>query len=168
MVDGRATLLPDRVGFRYLAQLVLRPEKDHDVLHLATSGSVPTESSGELVDRRALASYRRRVRELRALLDSGRISLEVAERHRRELAALTSALRSAVGLSGRTRSFPGNDERARTAVRKALMRAIDNITAAEPELGAHLRTSVVTGATCRYSTAPGWDLTVFQEDQPRS
>jgi tetratricopeptide (TPR) repeat protein len=164
VVDARATVLPDRVGFQYLAQLVARPDKDCDVLDLATAGVLPTEHSDEVVDGRALTSYRRRVAELSELLNDGRISPEAAERHRRELVVLTAALRSAVGLGGRTRSFPGNDERARTAVRKALMRAIDTITSAEPELGAHLRARVVTGVTCRYSSAPDWDLRVLRDE----
>lgn len=164
VVDGRATLMPDLVGFRYLAQLVGQPDKDCDVLDLATRGLLPSEHSDELVDERALGSYRRRARELTELLN-GCHSPEAAERHRRELAGLTAVLRSAIGLGGRPRSFPGNDERARTAVRKALMRAIDAIASAEPELGAILRARVVTGVACRYSSAQGWDLRVLRDDQ---
>lgn len=103
VVDGKATVLPDRVGFRYLVQLVSRPGTDCEVLELARSGP------------------------------------------------------SASGTA---------DERARTAVRKALMRAIDALESEEPELGAHLRSNVATGVTCTYSSAPGWDLTVLSEWQP--
>lgn len=168
VVEGRATVLPDRVGLRYLAQLVAHPDRECDVLDLATGGLARTELSGELIDGRALASYRRRVRELSELLANDRLSPRESERYHGELAALTAALRSAVGLSGRTRSFPGNSERARTAVRKALMRAVDTIACAEPALGAHLRASVVTGVACRYVSVPGWDLRVVGDGQSPS
>jgi hypothetical protein len=76
-----------------------------------------------------------------------------------EFVSLTTALRSSVGLGGRARAFPDNNERARTAVRKALVRAVAAIETVEPDLGLHLRTSLVTGTTCRYSPAPGWSVT---------
>jgi hypothetical protein len=43
-------------------------------------------------------------------------------------------------------------------VRKALVRAVAAVEAVEPDLGHHLRTSVVTGVTCRYSPSPGWKV----------
>jgi hypothetical protein len=91
----------------------------------------------------------------------GRDDIEpsVADRYQQELVTLTAALRSSVGLGGRPRGFPDNDERARTAVRKALMRALSAVEAVEPDLGHHLRASLVTGIRCRYSPAPGWNVT---------
>lgn len=59
--------------------------------------------------------------------------------------------RQATGARGRTRGFPDPHERARTAVGKAIKPAIDEIEAADPELGAFLASSVTTGGTCRYS-----------------
>ncbi len=82
-----------------------------------------------------------------------------ADRYRKEMTELTAALQSSVGLSGRSRVFPGNEERARTAVRKALMRAVETIESVEPQLGEHLRSSLLTGITCRYSPAPEWNIT---------
>jgi tetratricopeptide (TPR) repeat protein len=165
VVDGRATVLPDRVGFRYLAELVSRPGQGCDVLELATSGLFGSSLADPVADQQALASYRRRARQLAQLIASEDVSSQYADRYRKELTELTRALRSTIGLSGRTRVFPDNDERARTAVRKALMRAIDSIEAAEAELGCHLRSSVVTGIACCYSPTPGWDVKV-QRDGP--
>jgi hypothetical protein len=59
--------------------------------------------------------------------------------------------RAAIGLGGRSRSFPADDERARSGVTKAIRRALDEITAASPALGAHFRETIVTGLSCRYT-----------------
>ena len=83
----------------------------------------------------------------------------LADDYRRELAALTAVLDSSTGLGGRSRAFPDDNQRARTAVRKALVRAVAAVESVEPDLGHHLRTSVATGVTCRYSPAPGWKVT---------
>ncbi len=129
------------------------------MLSLASGGLLRASRSDALTDERALSSYRRRSRELNTLLGRDDLEASVANRYRRELATLTDVLRSSVGLGGRARTFPHDNERARTAVRKALMRALTAIEAVEPDLGLHLRTSLVTGITCRYSPAPGWNVT---------
>ena len=63
----------------------------------------------------------------------------------------------------RTRAdFVDRTERARTAVRKAIKRAIDEIDAADPVIGQLLRSSISTGATCVYVPDPNapvrWSL----------
>ena len=50
----------------------------------------------------------------------------------------------------RIRSFADAPERARTAVRKALKRAIKEVAAANPAVGRHLAARVETGAVCCY------------------
>ena len=167
-VDGRATLLPDRVGFSYLVELIVRPGRDVDVLSLASDGMLQASRSDALADESALSSYRRRVRELNSYLGRDDLEASVANRYRQELATLTTVLRSSVGLGGRARTFPDDSERARTAVRKALMRAVTAIEGVEPDLGLHLRTSLVTGTTCRYSPAPGWNVTADARDSDRT
>jgi hypothetical protein len=160
-VENRTTLVPDRVGFGYLAELVARPGRDVDVVSLAAPASpAPGDRPDAVLDADALRTYRRRARDLTAALSRSDLSPAEEDRHQRELATLTSTLSSATGLGGRVRTFPGIHERARTAVRKALVRAIDEISAAEPELGRHLQASVETGATCRYTPGPGWILTM--------
>jgi hypothetical protein len=49
------------------------------------------------------------------------------------------------------RSFSGPEERARTAVRKAITRALDEVSATDPEAGGLLRASIRTGYTCCYA-----------------
>jgi tetratricopeptide (TPR) repeat protein len=159
VVDGRTTLLPARVGLTYLAALIVRPGQDTDALHLASDGSVGASPADAVADPAALESYRRRARELSAMISSSEPDSPRAERYRQELEAVADALRSSTGLGGRTRSFPDNNERARTAVRKGLMRAVLAIEAVEPDLAHHLRSSLVTGTTCCYSPTPGWNVT---------
>ncbi len=158
VVDGRSTLLPNLVGFGYLAHLISHPRRHVEVLDLASGGLIRLSAGDVVADASALASYRRRVRELTDLIERPTLPPSTAEAYRAELATLTETLRSAVGLGGRSRSFPHNGERARTAVRKAIVRAVSMIGAAEPELGHHLDSSVETGTTCCYSPAPGWSV----------
>ena len=77
---------------------------------------------------------------------------------RAELDALVDELEAATGLGGRARQFGRPSERARTAVRKALKRAIDEIDAADHQIGELLRSSIVTGSACAYS--PDADVVV--------
>jgi hypothetical protein len=159
VVDGQATLVPHRVGFAYLTELIARPGRDLDVVGLASDGVMTTPPSDVVADGPALESYRVRVRELTTLLDRDDLRSSRADHYRRELADLTAVLRSSTGLGGRARPFPDDNQRARTAVRKALMRAVRTIEDVEPDLGHHLRTSLTTGVTCRYSPSRGWNVT---------
>ena len=73
---------------------------------------------------------------------------------RAELDALVDELESATGLGGRPRHFPDQGERARTAARKAIKRAIDAVDDVEPALADLLRTTISTGAACAYHPDP--------------
>jgi hypothetical protein len=52
------------------------------------------------------------------------------------------------------RHFTNNAERARTAVRKAIKRAIDKIDRVDATIGRHLHSSVTTGSVCSYAPDP--------------
>ena len=71
----------------------------------------------------------------------------------READALADELGRSTGALGRTRDFPGPAERARTAVRKAIKRAVDAVAEADPAIGAELRATVTTGCSCCYTPA---------------
>jgi tetratricopeptide (TPR) repeat protein len=159
-VDGRSTLFADRVGMSYLAQLVGKPRQEVDVFALVANGRLPREPDEPILDDEALRQYRQRVRELRSLLERGTASREESERYRTELQTLTEGLRTVTRLGGRSRSFVGSHERARTAVRKALVRAVDVIAGAEPGLGDHFVKAISTGASCRYTPDPRWSVTI--------
>jgi tetratricopeptide (TPR) repeat protein len=167
-VDGRSTILPDRVGLAYLAELLAHPGQELDAMAIASHVSIDPPASAEpILDDSALSAYRRRVRELTLLLERTDLSSIQVKQHRRELAALTATLRSATGMHGRSRAFPGNHERARTAVRKAIVRALASIHIADPELGEHLRRNVVTGASCRYLPDSGWSINRAENERNR-
>jgi hypothetical protein len=143
---GRRIDLPDLVGLRYLARLLAQPGRELTAVELADAAVV--DNRHELLDGVAVAAYRQRIRDLAvAIEDADPIK---AERLRAERSAIVGELAGAVGLGGRMRGFASSPERARTAVRKALTRAVDAITAADPVLGGELRAAVGTGAVCRY------------------
>jgi tetratricopeptide (TPR) repeat protein len=145
--DAVATV-DDRVGLRYLAVLVAAPERGVPVLGLVLEGAeAPADLRDSLMDARALAAVRGRIAALR------NVESPSAE-DRRELAALVRELARATGFAGRLRRFADAPERARTAVRKALKRAIDDVTAANPAVGHHLAGRIETGTVCCYHRAP--------------
>src|SRR5262249_42265920 len=98
------------------------------------------------------AAYAARVQELLAELGDARDGADIgrAERLQLELDALMEELERTTGLGGRARAFAGPAERARTAVRKAIKRALDEIEAADAASGAGLRAGTRTGHTCCY------------------
>ncbi len=146
-VDGRVTLLGGRIGTTYLAALLAAPSADVHVLQLVfgVDTTVNRTSLGQpVLDQHALRDLEKRVSELETAGDVD------------ELEAIRATLRSATGRRGRPRDFPTDQERARTAVRKALRRAIESIARTEPAFAEHLSRQVTTGYTCRYDSAPGW------------
>ena len=136
---------PDLIGMRYLARLVAAPNQDIPALALVVDQGTSLTMSGrqEVLDGSAMAALRARIRELR---EQPVCSADEQE----ELEALTRELALASGLGGRSRTFADMPERARTAVRKALKRAIEQITTAHPVIGQHLAAAIETGTVCRY------------------
>lgn len=71
-----------------------------------------------------------------------------------EVHAITAQLRGARGRNGSSRRFADVDERARTAVRKAIKRAIDELAEVHPQAAAYLERRVTTGTMCRFTQEP--------------
>ncbi|MCW2755830.1 MAG: hypothetical protein JWQ32_3241 [Marmoricola sp.] len=162
-IGSQATAVPALRGFGYLRELVRRPRCEISALDLAGGGGpVVVESGlGELTDRRALAAYRERLRDLddelaeaEAWADEGRATATRAERQ-----ALLDELGRAAGLGGRPRTTGSSEERARVAVKKAITAAIDRIATIDADLAAHLRSAVRTGLACSYEPDPAVRLT---------
>ncbi|GAB3980390.1 hypothetical protein GCM10029978_078320 [Actinoallomurus acanthiterrae] len=148
-------VVPHRLGVGYLARLLTSPHPI-SALELATSATGDTTlvepARHPMVDERARSAYRRRAEELtRRLAQAASSDPEPDERLHAEREALLQELSRTADRGGRTRSFPDPRERARTAVRKAIKRAIDDIYAADATIGGILRSSITTGATCRYT-----------------
>jgi hypothetical protein len=150
---GRSVLVDDLIGMRYLARLVANPGTEIPALDLVTEHSHTTQPANHTVlDGRARAAYAKRARELiRELADArGNADHAHVERLEFELDALTTEVKRQTGINSRPRHFSNPAERARTAVRKAITRAIDAIEPAEPEAADMLREAVTTGYRCAY------------------
>ena len=150
---GKAVAVADLVGMRYLARLVANPGTEITALDLVTEfdhAGQPTNHT--VLDDRARAAYARRARELTEELAAARDDADRAhvERLELELDALTEEVERQTGINGRPRHFDGPAERARTAVRKAITRAIDAIETVEPAAADTLRAAVTTGFRCVY------------------
>lgn len=159
--------VPAMRGFAYLRELIARPGVELSALDLVGAdqghASVQQQDVGVLADAQALAAYRRRLADLdeeideaREWGDTGRLDLRQAERD-----ALIAELSRATGLGGAARTIGGSAERARVAVRKAIVAAIDKLAAVDADVGAHLRSHVHTGSVCRYEPSDPpveWDL----------
>ncbi len=163
--DGRS--FPTRAvkGFRYLRLLLARPRVEVTALDLAAAvaghGSTSQPDLGEVLDRRALAAYRRRVAELDAELseardwaDDGRTAQLSAER-----GFLLDEIAAATGLHGRPRVTGATAERARVAVQKSVVAAIRRIEELDPSTGRLLRDTIRTGTACSYQPDPGRAVT---------
>jgi hypothetical protein len=148
--DVRADV-PNLVGMQYVKALVDRPGEDVPAVELA-GASLVDGARHELADRQTLDQYRQRVRELDVEIGEADDDADLAraEQLRMEREDLRDELGRVLGLSGSQRRFTDSSERARTAVAKAVKRAIDAIAEVEPTLAAHLRDSIVTGRVCRY------------------
>jgi hypothetical protein len=160
--EGAVTAIRDVKGLHYLRIMLQRPGADIPAIDLSDAvaghpgAGVVGGDMGEVLDKRALSAYRRRLAEIdadldeaRSWVDTGRAAKLAAERD-----ALLDQVRAATGLGGRPR-VPGSvHERARIAVRKAIVNAIDRVAAADPPLGRLLSDTVTTGAICRYDPDP--------------
>ena len=154
---GRTTALKDAKGLRDLAVLLAAPGREVAAADLA-AGADP------VLDDRARAAYRIRLAGLDDELATAdaRYEPERSARLAAERDALIGELARATGLGGRSRRLGDTTERARTTVTARIRDAIRRIEQAHPELGAHLRASIVTGARCAYRPAETMRWTVSQ------
>ncbi len=149
--DQRA-VVPDSRGMSYLAQLLTNPGRPIPALTLA-GGDLARPARQPVLDEPARRAYLRRAQHLTDELRRADAAGDADESRRlhAEQEALLAELRRSTGRTGRARAFAAPDERARTAVRKAIKRALDAVSAEEPALGAHLQAAVTTGTTCCYA-----------------
>ncbi len=160
----------DCVGMRYLGRLSERPGTDIPAAVLVASVNLPpgvaeddrgpepalrADSRQLVLDRTAVSAFRVRLAQSdTAIADAERVNdITTLSRLRSEREWLIAELRRGAGLGGRPRTFVDDAERARTAVAKAIRRAIDRVDKAEPSLGQRLRAQVSTGTVCRFTPA---------------
>jgi len=146
--------LKDSKGMQTLAALVESPAREFHVLELMNAGAGPRDAgdAGELLDRRAIDAYRRRVEALEDAIEEAESfgDVERAARAREEREQIASEVARAVGLGGRQRRAGSAAERARTAIQRRIKDAIQRIGEHCPELEHHLEASIRTGTFCSY------------------
>jgi hypothetical protein len=161
-LGSRSVLVEHSVGMLHLAVLVANPGTEIPAVELvagvAVLGNVTADTAGSaqpVLDQLAIGQYRRRLAELSADIDDleSRNDGERAAPARAERDWLIAELTGATGISGRSRRFPDNAERARITVGKAIRRALARISDTDAVIGTHLRTSVHTGMCCSYRPA---------------
>jgi len=146
--EGATFVMPRMRGLNHLHVLLGRPDTDVPAMTLV-GGEVVEQSAIDVLDDESRRFLGGRLAELDAeLADSDRSEL------RDERAAIISYLATGTGLGGRTRSTGSHAERARVAVRKAIVAALAKIAETDPWLGRHLRDRVHTGFVCRYESDP--------------
>jgi len=148
---GRTVRMRDSKGLRDLAVLLSRPGEQTHVGELTGAAGLPGSDAGPVADRRALAAYRERLRQIDAELDSLDVGAAEAEALNKEREALLAELSATTGLGGRPRAAGSPAERMRKAVTYRIRHAIARVAGAHPELGRHLRASVRTGTWCSYT-----------------
>jgi hypothetical protein len=166
-------------GLHYLAQLLRHPGRELHVVELAATHSEPAPPPhaspisaahlaaagvrrtapgdlGEVVDARAQAAYRARLKALRKQLHTAghRGEQDRAARLHHEIDALTAELTRAVGLWGQRRVIAPHLERIRLNVSRAIRTAIERIGRSHAAVAQHLRAAVRTGTFCCYLPEP--------------
>jgi hypothetical protein len=158
---GRSVTLRDAKGLRDLAVLLAAPGREVAATDLV-SGSASVAAPGlaalgadPVLDDRARAAYRTRLARLDEELAEADThqDIERSARLAAERDALIGELAHATGLGGRSRRLGDVTERARSTVTARIRDAIGRIERVHPELGRHLRASIVTGARCSYRPA---------------
>ncbi len=154
---GLTIHLKESAGLWYLALLLGTPNRDLPAIEMASarSGVSPlasTGSLGEVVDRQALAEYKRRLDELDVdlLAATDHHDLGQVERLQLEKQRLLDSLKAATGLGGRIRKKSDAD-RSRKSVSAALTRDLDRIAKHHAVLGQHLANTISQGTQFRYA-----------------
>ena len=168
--NGRTVPLRDAKGLRDLAVLLAVPGREVAATELVAgvrggaAMAIAALGADPVLDDRALAAYRARLADLhdeQAQADAHH-DIERSARLAAERDALIDELARATGLGGRRRRLGDATERARTTVTARIRDAIGRIERAHPELGRHLRASIVTGARCAYRPAETVRWTISQ------
>lgn len=160
--DGERSTFAHSKGIADIAMLLARPDRDVHALELYGSQN-RSGHAGDLVDREALLSYRRRLSGIDEELDESAAhhDIERTGRLQVEREALLAELRRVTRPQGDARSFANYPaERARKAVAARIRDTIRRLRDDAPAFAAHLDGSVVTGVRCRYRNdgGAGWKI----------
>jgi hypothetical protein len=159
--NGRTVPLRDAKGLRDLAVLLASPGREVAAAELVagthggTAAAIAALGADPVLDDRARAAYRARLADLDEELAEADAhhDIERSARLGAERDALIDELARATGFGGRRRRLGDAGERARTTATARIRDAIGRIERVHPELGRHLRASIVTGTRCAYRPA---------------
>jgi hypothetical protein len=159
--DGATAVLPDVKGLHYIRHLLQRPGMDVGAVDLAAAvaghpGVTISQADADLIDAQAVSAYRARLADIDNELSEAESWADGSRsgRLRLEREALLDEIAAATGLGGRRRQFTSAQERARIAVRKAIVSALQRIEQHDSSLARQLRDCVRTGSACRYDPDP--------------
>ena len=184
--DGHAFRMRDAKGLGYLARLLAHPRHEFHAAALAvesprtkstgdngTMGDTECAVSlrrlsmgqfrsrslgdaGEILDAKAKAAYRQRMKDLREELDQARRTGDEKRgvRLEDEIEMLSGELARALGLHGRDRRAASGAERARVNVTRTIRIAIGRINKHHSGLASYLDATIRTGTFCSYQPDP--------------
>lgn len=154
--SGRSIHLKDSAGLGYIAELLRAPGKEVEALALVgqpASGKPQISVAGamEMADEKTIRTVRAALQEREQEL-AGLPGSESGHREKltEEIDKLKRYLQENQGLGGRVRRTADTAEKARKAASAAVTRAITEIQHHDPELAAHLKSSVTLGRTLLY------------------
>ncbi|HVX19700.1 MAG TPA: AAA family ATPase [Acidimicrobiales bacterium] len=147
---GERAQIRHSVGMQHLAALLASPCVEVTAGSLA--GVELVQARQPLVDASTIEALRRRVGDLERAIDDAVLDRREEDRAelQRELEEVLDHARSVARPGGGSRVFDDPAERARTAVQKAIRRAVRSVGAQAPQLGSALEASVRTGHRCCY------------------
>lgn len=157
--EEKTCILDNRVGVRYIAQLLARKKKGISAMELYQTVNLSPakapkspESSEPVIDKEYLQKCNEELEELRIDLERAKKDNDLAEvsRVQQEIGQIEGVLSSGVGLRGRLRELSNDKARVRSSVTMAINRAIKPINNDFPKLYQHLKNSIHTGETCSY------------------
>lgn len=171
--EGVKGVFHDRKGFQYLSRLLKAPHQELGASLLASGGIGELTSPAQVLDANLTvgstfdkvldADAEDYLRKHIAMLRTERDKSEDLQRQSDldlEITQIEVHIAAARGLLGRPRAFPDDDERARSAVTKAIDRALLEIETQSPALYQHLHDSLKTGRRVIYAPRPPvrWDI----------
>ncbi len=171
--EGNVGRLPNLNGMLLIAYLVQRPGQKVYVLELRALIHPPVAPDspwnpadvdelthvrsetplGPQLDRRAILDIHAHIRDLGPDIQEAELNHDLgrAEKLREEREQCLEELTRARGKGGRLRGKATEEERARTAVQKAIMKtAVPRIEQLDPIIGNHLALHIKTGTYCHY------------------
>jgi pimeloyl-ACP methyl ester carboxylesterase len=162
--EGRMFRFKDSKGLRYLAHLLGHPYTEFSATALVAgsqlgedqSASADPGDAGEVLDLQAKAAYRLRIKDLTEELKEAKKTGNEKRgiKVEKEIEALSTELRRAVGLGGRDRRAASSAERARVNVTRTIRISIGRIKEHHSGLAKYFDKTIRTGTFCSYQPDP--------------